>query len=49
MVGTDTWITPQWDRFPDIQASVRAGSGQLPRDVAEKIAYRNARKFIGLP
>jgi len=49
MVGTDTWITPQWDRFPEIQARVRGWLGQLPRDVAEKIAYRNARKFIGLP
>jgi predicted TIM-barrel fold metal-dependent hydrolase len=49
MVGTDTWITSQWDRFTEIQTSVRGWLGQLPGDIAEKIAYRNARKFIGLP
>jgi hypothetical protein len=49
MVGTDTWVTSQWDRFTEIQTSVRGWLGQLPGDIAEKIAYRNARKFIGLP
>jgi len=49
MVGTDTWVTSQWDRFGQIQTSLRAWLGQLPRDVAEKIAYRNAQKFVGLP
>lgn len=49
LVGTDTWVTSQWDRFAAIQTSVRAWLGQLPRDIAEQIAYRNARKFVGLP
>jgi hypothetical protein len=49
MVGTDTWVTSQWDRYPAIQADVRAWLGQLPRDVAEKLAHRNAQKFVGLP
>lgn len=49
LVGTDTWVTSQWDRFAEIQTNVRAWLGQLPRDVAEQIAYRNARKFVGLP
>ena len=49
MVGTDTWVTSQWDRFAEIQTGARAWLGQLPRDVAEQIAYRNAQKFVGLP
>jgi predicted TIM-barrel fold metal-dependent hydrolase len=49
MVGTDTWVTSQWDRFAEIQTSVRAWLGQLPPDIAEKIAYRNAWKFVRLP
>jgi predicted TIM-barrel fold metal-dependent hydrolase len=49
MVGTDTWVTSQWDRFAQIQTGLRAWLAQLPRDVAEKLAYRNARKFVGLP
>jgi hypothetical protein len=49
MVGTDTWVTSQWDRFAQIQTGLRAWLGQLPRDVAENLAYRNAQKFVGLP
>jgi predicted TIM-barrel fold metal-dependent hydrolase len=49
MVGTDTWVTSQWDRFAEIQTSVRAWLSQLPPDIAEKIAYRNAWKFVRLP
>ncbi|RPI04694.1 MAG: amidohydrolase [Zetaproteobacteria bacterium] len=49
LVGTDTWVTSQWDRFAEIQTALRAWLVQLPRDVAEKLAYRNARKFLGLP
>ena len=49
LVGTDTWVTSQWDRFAEIQTNVRAWLGQLPRNIAEQIAYRNARKFVGLP
>lgn len=49
LVGTDTWVTSQWDRFAEIQKSVHAWLGQLPRDIAEQIASQNARKFVGLP
>jgi hypothetical protein len=49
MVGTDTWITSQWDRFAEIQAALRTWLGQLPRDVSEQLAYRNAQRFTGLP
>ena len=49
MLGTDTWVTSQWDRFAQIQTRQRAWLDQLPRDLAEKLAYRNARKFVGLP
>ncbi|HSB72654.1 MAG TPA: amidohydrolase family protein [Candidatus Methylomirabilis sp.] len=49
MLGTDTWVTSQWDRFAAIQADVRGWLRQLPRDVAEKLAHRNAQKFVGLP
>jgi hypothetical protein len=49
MVGTDTWVTSQWDRFAQIQTALRSWLGQLPPDVAEKLAYRNAQKFVGQP
>lgn len=49
LVGTDTWITPQWDRYAAIQTALRGWLRQLPPDVAEKLAYRNAKRFLGLP
>ena len=49
LVGTDTWVTAQWDRFSEIQQRLRAWLAHLPRDVAEKLAYRNAKRLVGLP
>ena len=47
MVGTDTWVTSQWDRLPEIQAGIRAWLRQLPREVAEKLAFKNAARLTG--
>lgn len=41
VVGTDTWITPRWGQLEELAAFYRRMLGELPRDVAEKIAYRN--------
>ena len=47
MVGSDTWINAQWDRYTDIMTSNRAWLSKLPREVAEKIAYKNAENLFG--
>ena len=47
MIGSDTWVNGQWDRYSDIMASNRLWLSKLPRSVAEKIAYRNAEKLFG--
>jgi hypothetical protein len=47
MIGSDTWINAQWDRYSDIMSSNRAWLSKLPREVAEKIAYKNAEKLFG--
>ncbi len=47
MVGTDTWVTSQWDRLPDIQAGIRGWLRQLPREVAEQLAFKNAARLTG--
>jgi hypothetical protein len=49
LVGTDTWVTSQWDRFAAIQADLQGWLAQLPRDLAERLAFRNAKAFMGLP
>jgi len=47
MVGSDTWVNSQWDSYTEIIASNRQWLSKLPRDVAEKIAYKNAERLFG--
>lgn len=42
LVGSDTWINPQWERLAEIEAENVAWLAQLPPDVARKIATGNA-------
>ena len=47
LVGSDTWVPQRWPEVPEIMDGYRAWLSQLPRDVAEKIAWRNgARLFL---
>jgi hypothetical protein len=46
LAGTDTWVTSRWEALPGSVAEVRTYLNQLPRDVAEKIAYRNAERLF---
>lgn len=46
MIGSDTWVNGQWDRYSDIIAINRHWLSKLPRSVAEKIAYKNAEKLF---
>ncbi|HSD51247.1 MAG TPA: amidohydrolase family protein [Candidatus Methylomirabilis sp.] len=45
MVGTDTWVTSQWDRLPEIQTGIRAWLRQLPPEVEAKLAFKNAARL----
>ena len=47
--GSDTWITPRWQAVVPLAQSARAWLGELPRDIAEKIAFRNAQRIFSLP
>jgi hypothetical protein len=49
MVGTDTWVTSRWDTLVDGMRAVQAWLAQLPRGVAEQIAYRNAERLLPPP
>ncbi len=46
MIGSDTWVNGQWDRYADIMSTNRLWLSKLPRSVAEKIAYENAEKLF---
>ena len=46
-VGSDTWVPQCWDEYGRILGFDRNWLGQLPQDVAVKIAYANAVKLFG--
>lgn len=46
MVGSDTWVNSQWESYSGIIETNRRWLSKLPRDVAEKIAYKNAERLF---
>ena len=53
MIGTDTWTAggtftgnERWDAYAQIVNGIRGWLAQLPTEVAEAIAYRNAERFL---
>lgn len=46
LVGSDTWIDDRWDGYASIMGGYRQWLAQLPLDVAEQIAYRNADRLF---
>lgn len=49
MVGTDTWVVSRWGTLPEGMQAIRGWLSQLPRDVAERIAYRNGERLFPNP
>jgi len=46
LLGSDTWIDQRWDSYGSLMAEYRSWLAQLPRSVAEKIAFRNAEQLF---
>lgn len=46
IVGTDTYMNLSWVEYEEIIAAHRAWLDVLPREAAEKIAYRNAERLF---
>jgi hypothetical protein len=46
VVGTDTYINLAWAEYDELVARHRQWLDMLPRDVAEKIAHRNAERLL---
>ncbi len=49
MVGTDTRIPSRWHSLAAEAKATRVWLGQLPREVAEQIAYLNGERLFGSP
>jgi hypothetical protein len=47
LIGSDTWVNERWDNYGSIMATYREWLKQLPEEVMEKIAYRNAERLFG--
>jgi hypothetical protein len=47
MIGSDTYINSQWEGYSAIMNMNRAWLSLLPREIAEKIAYKNAERLFG--
>ena len=48
LIGSDTWVTPRWQNYEGFFSIYRAWLGQLPAEVAQRIAWGNAAELFGL-
>jgi predicted TIM-barrel fold metal-dependent hydrolase len=48
LVGSDTWVVERWNDYPAIMGGYRKWLGDLPREVAERIAWKNGAELFGL-
>ncbi len=48
VIGSDTYITSRWDEYPALIAEHRSWLSELPDDIAEAIAWRNAVRLFGV-
>jgi predicted TIM-barrel fold metal-dependent hydrolase len=48
LLGSDTWVNERWASYPSIMGGYRRLLGELPRDVAERVAWRNAAEIFTL-
>ena len=46
MLGTDTYVPDRWNQVPQNASWAREWLADLPRDVAERIAFRNAESVL---
>ena len=49
LVGTDTWVTSRWESVREASDTVQAWLRQLPREVAEQIAWQNGDRLFPPP
>ena len=48
MIGSDTWVNQRWQYYDDLMKGYRTWLGDLPPDVARKIAWSNGAGLFGL-
>jgi hypothetical protein len=48
LIGSDTWINQRWQYYDDTMKAYRTWLGDLPPDVARRIAWDNGASLFGL-
>jgi len=48
LLGSDTWVNERWASYPQIMGNYRRVLGELPREVAAQVAWKNAQQLFGL-
>ena len=48
LIGSDTWINPRWQQYDELMQGYRRWLGDLPPEVARKIAWDNGAALFGL-
>ena len=48
MIGSDTWVNQRWQYYDELMKGYRAWLGELPADVARRIAWDNGANLFGL-
>lgn len=48
LIGSDTWINQRWQYYDDTMQGYRTWLGDLPVDVARKIAWENGASVFGV-
>ena len=48
MTGSDTWVNQRWQYYDELMKGYRTWLGDLPPDVARKIAWGNGAALFGL-
>ena len=48
VVGSDTWSNGRWENYSALIDGYRKWLGQLPAEVAERLAWRNGAELFGL-
>jgi len=48
LIGSDTWVNQRWQYYEDLMNTYREWLGDLPADVARKVAWDNGAGVFGL-
>jgi hypothetical protein len=48
MIGSDTWVNQRWQYYDELMKGYRTWLGDLPADVARRVAWENGASLFGV-